>query len=205
MGGTILNVWDSPALRTKCEIPVLSCSCQSCSLAIMTAQMSQWSEKLGFGNNWMLPISFCLNFSDSSQSPLEDSLIGRGLGVSRAYKDQLQSLPKWKPWSSLPRILEFSFWPCNSTPYCLLRRPFSLYPSLTLPPCTCPPASCFMKPTGRTPFSQYPPKRYGTAYGLRSPTQDQTTWSEPCLGHFLAVSPQMTRVFEARRGTFPRR
>lgn len=147
----------------------------------------------------MLPISFCLNFSDSAQSPLEDCLIGRGVGVSHAYKDQLQSLPK-RDW-----IFEFSFWPCNSTPYCLLRRPFSLHPSLTLPPCTRPPASCFMKPTGKTPFSQYLPKRHGTAYGLRSPTQDQTTWSEPYLGHFLAVSPQMTRVFEAQRGTFPRR
>lgn len=49
----------------------------------------------------MLPVSFGLDFSDSSQSPLEENLDRRGFESQLWTEDQRQSLPKQEPSSPL--------------------------------------------------------------------------------------------------------
>lgn len=68
----------------------------------------------------MLPVSFGLDFSDSSQSPLEENLDRRGFESQLWTEDQRQSPPKQEPSSPLatspPRGFACGFWPFDSTP-----------------------------------------------------------------------------------------
>lgn len=93
-------------------VSVLFMRCQSLwqPSVIMTTQKPPWYEKLGFGDLCMLPILSYLEFSDSSQSPSEESLDRRHWKCQPCLQDQLQSPTKQESPSSLTHFSPRDLW-----------------------------------------------------------------------------------------------